>query len=392
MWEVPHGLESGMPGEALIKDFYRRAVPFGTVYDAEYSHRYGDIRSLDPYPMVPFESPELEELKKIQPPTKAIDAINEYTARVRAKQDAIAPKGPQPFEQELVKLDPDEYLLATDYVPNEKLLSAATRFLDYNLNPILRIESLDRAQLGDADRLMIVRKHVALDPAYGFRAAVVLRGQGQDDEAADLDRKAFALNDNPIAISNQVLPLVDYDFAHGLKDEGLKVAEYAGKVNSEMGLSIYCFALEKLGRLDEAEAVAKSDSAQYGDNSWLLNFQLRHPDRYPQVYADALKRAFPNGLVHAALADFSGNPKGGDQIKSDSDTLRAAGLLPGDVIVGLDGYRVESDAQYIIVRALTFDSKMDFIVWRGGKYLELHATVPGRRMMVDIGDYPPNTR
>jgi hypothetical protein len=217
---------------------------------------------------------------------------------------------------------------------------------------------------------------------------VVLRGKGLEDEAATMDRKAAAEAD-PITTSNYVLPLVDYDFRHGLHDEALKVAQAAGETDSEMGLSIYTYALEKLGRLDEAEAAAKRDDELYGRDFWFSNFKLRHRDRYPQDYANAVARSFPNGLVKARLADFSGAPKHGMQITSDSDMLKAAGLAPGDVIVELDGYRVDSGEQYDVIRALTMDSKMDFIVWRDGKYFELQALVPGRRMMVGTGTYRP---
>ena len=343
---------------------------------------------MNPPPLPPYNTPELDKIRQL-PPQEFDKAILVYNAKVEAARRAAVPLGPSPFEQDLLKLDPDNYWLATDHVPSDKLMPFATRFLDYNLAPLERIGNLDDAHLNDPDRITILRKNVALDPQFGFRAGVVLRGKGLDDEAAEMERKAFASDMNPISMSNMVLPLVDYDLRHGLDDEALKVAKAAGDTNSEMGLSTYTFALEKLGRLDDAEAVAKMDDQLYSDD-WLLNFQLRHRDRYPEVYADALKKSFPDGLVHVKLADFSASPQAGDQIKNDSDLLKASRLQPGDVLVALDGYRVDSDAQYTVVRALTLDPKMDFIIWRDGKYLEVQASVPGRRMMVELSDYIPS--
>ncbi|HEY0256939.1 MAG TPA: hypothetical protein VGC39_05815, partial [Candidatus Methylacidiphilales bacterium] len=262
-------------------------------------------------------------------------------------------------------------------------------FVDYNMMPIERIESLDAAHLSDADRLTILRKHVVLEPAFGFRAGVVLRSKGLVDEAAEMDRKAFATGNDPVGISNSVLPLVDYDLAHGLNDEALKVAKAAGDTMSEEGLSTYSYALERLGRLDEAADVVQKDGEMYSDPEKLTIFELRHPDRFLSVYHEELSRNFPNGLLATKLADFSGPPADGVAITSDSDTLRAAGLQQGDVMVALGGYRTESEAQYIFVRALSLDAQMDFIVWRAGQYLEIKATVPGRRMMVDLKDYQP---
>lgn len=384
VWEFPDHVTFGMPGYAKIKAFYRNAVPFGTVYA---TGRWEYIHGVNPPPDPPYNTPELEKIKQLR--GKAFDtAIIAYNIKNDALKRASTPLGPTPFEQELLKLDPDNYDLATDNTPNDKLMPVAVRFLDYNMNPIERIERLDDAHLSDADRITILRKHVALEPEFGSRAGIVLRSKGLDDEAAEMERKAFASGMDPIAMSNVVLPLVDYDLRHGLNDEALKVAQAAGETNSEMGLFSYTYALERLGRLDEAEAAAKKDNDLYSD-SWLWNFQLRHRDRYPDIYAAALKDAFPDGLVHATLSDFSGSPQGGDQIQNDSDELKAAGLQPKDIIVALDGYRVDSDPQYCFIRALTMDSKMDFIVWRGDKYLEVQASVPGRRMMVEIDTYQP---
>jgi hypothetical protein len=387
VWEAPFSLADGMPGYGHLEKFYRRAVPFGTVYDVDLNRRYAFINNVDPetYPL--YDTPELERIKQL-PPDQAMRALPEYNQKYNQLLHAQEPKGPKPFEQQLLKLAPDNYLLAQDHVPDDKLMTVAARFLDYNLNPVGRIESLDAAHLSRQDRIAILRKHVALQPAFGFRAAVVLRGFGLDDEAAQLERKAFASGADPIGISNSVLPLVDYDLRHGLNDEALEVAKFAGDVASEMGLSTYTYALERLGRLDEAEAVARQDSEAYSDPQWLHDFQLRHRDRYPQVYADALKTNFPDGLVQVKLADFSGTPAGGTVIHSDSDALEAAHLQPNDVIVALNGYKTASTAQYDFVRALSMDANMDFIVWRDGKYFERKALIPGQRMMVQLDDYP----
>ena len=60
-----------------------------------------------------------------------------------------------------------------------------------------------------------------------------------------------------------------------------------------------------------------------------------------------------------------------------------------DIVVGLDGYKVESEPQYDYIRAQTTDPKMDFIVWRQNIYVEVHATVPYRKFHVDLDTYKP---
>jgi tetratricopeptide (TPR) repeat protein len=389
VWEVPYGLVRDMPGYTHVEAFYRHAVPFGTVYDTDLDRRYGFINAVNPEVMPPFDTPELEKIKKL-PIQEANLAIENYSNKYNAILRATEAKSPKPFEQELLKLAPDEYILAQDHVPNDKLITAVAPFLDYCLNPIGRIEDLDSEHLSDADREMIVRKHVALDPGFGFRAAEVLRENGNPDEAAEMERRAIPAIDNPIGLSNAVMPLVIYDLEHGQKDEALALAQKAGNVASELGLATYCYAMEYVGRFDEAEAAANQLKTMYSNDSFIYTLHVRHKDHYPDLYANAVEEAYPNGFVRVTLADFSVAPKAGCLIKSSSDLLAEARLQPGDVIVALDGYRVDSDVQYGFARAMTMNCNMDFIIWRNGKYLEIKAFVPDRRMFIETGDYKPN--
>src|SRR6202000_208750 len=102
----------------------------------------GFIQKTNPQVWPPFDTPELEQIKKL-PLAQANEKIEAYTRKDDDAFPAQAPKGPLPMEVELLKLDPDEYDLAQDHVPNDKLWAATSRFLDYNLNPVQRIENLD---------------------------------------------------------------------------------------------------------------------------------------------------------------------------------------------------------------------------------------------------------
>jgi hypothetical protein len=78
-------------------------------------------------------------------------------------------------------------------------------------------------------------------------------------------------------------------------------------------------------------------------------------------------------------------------INGDSRRLREAGLRGGDVIVGLDGYRVRSYDQYHSVRhfqALPSDAReMRLRVWRQTRYLDIDASVLGRFFGVNMRTY-----
>jgi hypothetical protein len=71
----------------------------------------------------------------------------------------------------------------------------------------------------------------------------------------------------------------------------------------------------------------------------------------------------------------------------NTDTLRWD-IHRGDVIVALDGYKVESVGQYMIVRGLSFDPHMDLIIWKDQqKYVEMKAYVPTRRFGIALDDF-----
>ncbi|HEY0256813.1 MAG TPA: hypothetical protein VGC39_05160, partial [Candidatus Methylacidiphilales bacterium] len=62
VWEVPYPLVIDMPGYAHVEGFYRRAVPFGTVYDPYLDRRYSFINAVNPETFPPYDTPELEEI------------------------------------------------------------------------------------------------------------------------------------------------------------------------------------------------------------------------------------------------------------------------------------------------------------------------------------------
>lgn len=394
IWEVPYGLADTMPGFAMVKKFYHRAVPFGTVIDLE--DRYTFINAVDSrVAPPPYDTPELEKIKAL-PTSDAIRAINEYTKRYNVLLQATEVKGPKPFELELLKLDPDQYVLATDHVPIDKLMAAAGRFLDYNLHPIEQIENLDSAHLSDADREIILSKHAALEPQFSPILAELLRKNGKDDEAAEMDRKDLDdLSDYALSV---LMPLIDYDLDHGLYDEVRLLASKAD-LSTEKGQTINFWLLERSGKLDEAEACGKVILATFKRQWPLAELYASHQDHFPSQFAEEERSLFPKGLVKVSLASFSGKPLTGAVLCDGPDfvmTLNGpkwrmdrVGLQANDVVVALDGYRVESGTQYTFVKNLSQDPKMDFIIWRDSSYREINATVPYRRLDMLAWSYLP---
>jgi hypothetical protein len=96
---------------------------------------------------------------------------------------------------------------------------------------------------------------------------------------------------------------------------------------------------------------------------------------------------FPTGMTKVTFADFKAAPSDGTMLTSTSEASEAVGLRAGDVIVALDGYLVRSENQYLFVRGLTEDPKMQIIVWNSQGYREIAVSAPQRRFGVGLKTY-----
>ena len=392
VWGVSFEMSYGMPGYALVKSFYAHAVPFGTAY--ELGRRWTFVIAMEPDVQPPFDTPELEKLKLL-PPDEAIRAINTYRIKYNALlQSALLNRPAPPIVQELAKLDPDDLGVATFNVLRDGLLSRDRRFLDYNLNYIHQIENLDSDHLSNDDREMVLRKHAELQPLFYFELANILRGDGKADAAALADRKGVAtMGDDSFSY---IYSLLAYDEDHGNVDEALALTkrELGQGWADENTLSQRCDALEAAGRLDEAAAFAAKITDQYDDTSPRLLLYAEHPNHFKAQYDSELKRVFHGeGLKKIDLASLSGKPDEGMIFQDDSAGTtgmdwfyRMSHLQAGDVIVGLDGYKVDSAMQYFFIAGLSRNPTMDCLVWRDSTYQEVKAFVPHRRLPFTISE------
>jgi len=382
--ELAPGTGSDLPGYALEKSFYARGVPFGTVYRA--AQRLIFINDIGVKDHAAEFNAIVAQVKKLSL-DQQIAEFQKLSKPFNAMEQAETPHGPTPVEQKLLALAPDNYDLLVDHLSVEKLLPVVKPMLAYNIRPVYELERVNQSYFNDATREMLWRDHAALDPDGYFGLAGVLRDEGKFDEAAEMDRKGVAGAYDVVLMSNSVWDLVDYDLAHGRKDEAEKVAQDAADTGSRGGMEAQMYLLEKEGQLDQAAAVGNDIVDRYGGDFELNLLYARHKDHFPDQYLTVERQFFPHGMDRAELASFYQKPDAGCQITGDHPVLKIAGLRQGDVIVALDGHAVRSKDQYLFVRALSEDPKMDFVVWRNGKYVKVEATLPERRFYANIANY-----
>ncbi|NLN01997.1 MAG: hypothetical protein GX174_08870 [Lentisphaerae bacterium] len=171
----------------------------------------------------------------------------------------------------------------------------------------------------------------------------------------------------------------------------------ARRIGTELALMSAGAFLERMGDYSEAETVLSQVRNDDFRNNLLSTLYSRNPREagadgisFRQRLDAMQKRLFTSGLQPVALADCTAPPRSGVTFDDDRAVLHSIGMKAGDVIVAVDGYRVENRQQYNYVRNLDPDNaRMILIVWDGKRYTEIDAWIENRRFGLKMRDHEP---
>lgn len=242
----------------------------------------------------------------------------------------------------------------------------------------------------DPQAFELMKTATELDPDLHFVYAQFLVAAGKRDEAALEYEKGFQQSRDAVTAANNACWLVMYYADNGRMEEAEKLADFAAGVYSYSGLETKAALMERLGKNEEAEEYYKKIQERYGASGPLTGFHLRLAVKSGnnEMLSQVAGNIFSNGIKKVTLADMPATqPERGVGIYGTSPSLTKAGLRPNDVIVALDGIRVETFAQYDFVRSLTRLPEMKIIAWQDGKYREFVASPPNRKFGVNMDDY-----
>lgn len=175
--------------------------------------------------------------------------------------------------------------------------------------------------------------------------------------------------------------------------EAEELATEARATYSARGLETYAWLKETQKQWEEAAKTFKAIDERYeaGGVSRFVSYILRRKrdgEGFLPEYQSTLDGYFSHGLEKVALADLGQMaPAKGVTFSKITKDLEKIGISPRDIIVGLDGYRVEKRDQYFAVRGMSDSADMVFLIWDGQGYSEIKAHQPGRRFGVDVLDY-----
>jgi len=221
------------------------------------------------------------------------------------------------------------------------------------------------------DRLALRRKACAL--AIGQCIALASDLTEVDEAAAVVEYEKLFRNPalDQISMANASGWLVEYYERTGQLVKAMDLAQRSAAVYSGRGLATLAHLLERRARIAEAEEVFMAMSSRYPDLlSTLAGFLYRQAvtgknAAYMARWKSIEKALFPNGLQPMATV-MTTKPENGVFVEEDSASSRRVRLQAGDIIVGVDGWKVENKQQYdAAIALLPPHAKHKLTAWRG---------------------------
>jgi hypothetical protein len=221
------------------------------------------------------------------------------------------------------------------------------------------------------DRLALRRKACELAIGQCLELAADLAAVDEPAAAAQYEKVFRDPALDQISMANSSGWLVEYYERNGQLVQAMDLAQRSAAVYSARGLSTLAHLLERRARIREADEVFTAMAARYPtDKAQLAGFLYRQAvtakkPLYLNRWKALEKEIFPNGVQPMATA-MTHQPEKGVFVEEDSYSSRRVRLQAGDIIVGVDGLKVESREQYsAVVAFLPPHAKHQFTAWRG---------------------------
>jgi hypothetical protein len=249
---------------------------------------------------------------------------------------------------------------------------------EYSKRPLR--QSLKGAGLTVAQRIETLKILVNLDPAAGLELGAVLVMEKRPEEAIQAYEAAYQKAEDRVSMSNRSRWMIYHYKSKGDDVKAREIADHHAEVYSASGLDAALALAIHEKDLKRARELAEALAERYGDESGLAKVAW-----FISGDEKALHQVFPGGFREVTLADFATvkNPAG-CRVMDSSSTLRAVGMRPGDVIVAVDGKRVEDYPQYTLLMGWRLDPSVRLIYGRGGVYQEISCLLPDRLLQVEL--------
>jgi tetratricopeptide (TPR) repeat protein len=385
--------EPFMAKNAKARDAYKTAVARAATMAREHPELVSDgvLTSLQekPFPgFVPDVPPNIRWFNPYFPAGTAYEPGRAYRIEGRFRielADLERLRAIAPYERVFVSGSLERRFgldLPLDVVQRE-----CANFASYDLRAAWKVA---RAAYNDPDAYVPILRNIAehLNPDDYRYLGEYLAELHRDEEAEDAYKRYVAHATDPVEMSNEAWWLIFRFYQTGRTEQALALARAAADVHSGGGLIAYANMLDLTGDHGQAEQVYRTEAERYDDKSLLLAFLMRHPERDVKHEASALMtEIFPAGLQPIGQAP-AGAPEKGVEITWPGIGGEREGLRKDDIIVAVDGTRIENRAQYVVMKYRRWTAPMRFLVWRDKGYVSVETRLRHRWVSNDVRSYP----
>ena len=258
------------------------------------------------------------------------------------------------------------------YPPHTILEQEYGDFAKYDLTLARRV-----ARFAAADPqayVPLMRQVGELDPSELKTLGAYLADRGRAAEAERVYEEWLAGARDQVEVANNAHWLVRRYYDTGRQAKAEALARRAAEVHSYGGLLTLADFHEWQGDLAQARQLHRTASERYDNSIMLLGFAMRHGVRSgisSDERATVERQLFPDGLMRVEPAALTGDPARGLSLVEVGEYGRRAGLRNNDIVVAVDGLRVQNEKQFRVARAASSSREMALLVWRKGQYLRL---------------------
>jgi hypothetical protein len=210
--------------------------------------------------------------------------------------------------------------------------------------------------------------------------------QDRLDEARHTYEGWFAASAQEAAFTQVAAWMVRDYFVRGERAKANALADRAAESYSFVGLLSRAHLYDWMGNAPRAEEYYRRVDERYDSVGDLLGFLLRQQRHGIEV--DSLKwKIFPAGVVSVALPTLREPPVYGVEVAAVEKIGERAGVRAHDIIIAVDGIRVNNLAQYYSAKAMSLDPNMRMTVWRDLKYTEMTGSLRYGGMWGSVKNY-----
>jgi len=278
--------------------------------------------------------------------------------------------------------------------PHEPAVKHARGLLAHHHDYDLRaLESALPHMSSEAERMPLRRKACEISSRDCLQLASSLMFSGDQAGAAALYERVLVDPEiDAVTRSYEFHWPIMYFYGQGQVDKAIALAEEARNACRVCTYATRAWLNEQRGRLDEAEKDHYENAIEYKNHAGLIAFYYRRVEvdrnlAYETKWLKWRAEWFPNGL-QPEPGTMAGVPQVGVFVNKDSEYSRAAGIRAGDIIVGLDGWRVDNSNQYFTILAFTDDPTVNLTVSRGGRLVNIAAKSPTRKFGTELQTHP----